>query len=138
MDKLQNKEILLSFAAFVYYTEKKNYKVQRHLDGYISFWFDKDRDEHQILQITTNTVEYDCGYVVINSRNVLDDLFRDISNDDDYNDFVDNLTLCEREYGPDKGEVVLLHCKIPPSERKNIKTKINSGEIIKCLHKHKP
>jgi hypothetical protein len=133
-------EILLSYAAFVYYTNKKKYKVQNHLDnsGYISFWYGEDKKQNHIFQIITNTVENDCGYIVINSKDVLKDLFNDLENDDDYDDFINNINLCERKYGPDKGKIILLHCSVPTSERKIIKTKIDSGEVIKCLHKNKP
>jgi hypothetical protein len=75
---------------------------------------------------------------VINSVDVLYDMFSDIKNDDDYDDFIKELFLCKREWGPSRGKTVLLHCNIPLSERKNIKTRINSGEVIRCVNTNKP
>ena len=130
---LQNEEIRMSFAAFIYYTNMKNYKVNKYA-GCISFWYEKNKE--QILQVIPDA--HGCGFVVINSFDVLETMFQDLKNDDDYDDFIAKLFLCKREYGPSGGETVLLHCEIPPSERKNIKTTINNGDIIKCLNKNKP
>jgi len=132
--ELQNAEIKMSFAAFVYYTDKKKYKVNINIESFISFWYEENKE--QILQIIKD--KHGCGFVVINSEDVLETMFSGLKNDDDYDDFLEKLFLCRREWGPDRGETVLLHCSIPPSERKNIKTTINSGEIIKCSNKNKP
>jgi len=131
--ELHNEEIRMSFAAFIYYIDKKNYKINKYA-GCISFWYDKNK-EH-ILQFIPD--DYGCGFVVINSKDVLETMFQELKNNGGYDDFITELFLCKREYGPSGGETVLLHCKIPLSERKNIKTTVNGDEIIKCVNKNKP
>jgi len=121
-------ELYMSFATFTYFTNNKNYKVQRHIEGYISFWFNEGSAKHHILQIITSTLKNDCGYVVIDSIDVLKVLFNDNQ------ELIDELnTYCIRKTENQSTGLKVLHCSIEPSRRKDIKTVIHNSESIECL-----
>jgi hypothetical protein len=127
-DSLWGEELLLSFAAFTYLADKKDFKVQHHMDGFISFWYDKEEAKHHILQVIIGVSENDCGYVVIDSVDVLDTLF--MRNKELINEIK---TYCVRITENHASGVKINHCSVPPSQRKDIKTQIHNGETIKCL-----
>ena len=120
-------QILLSYAAFAYYTAENDYKIQHVSAGCISFWYERESKSHP-LQIVIDEPDSDCGYVVINTEK-LDIIFNK------NNELIETIKSIERKHRKlSNNRVLLEHCKIdiPHSIREKMVTEIHGGEVVRC------
>jgi hypothetical protein len=120
--------IMLSYAAFAYYTAEKDFKIQRVSAGFISFWYEEEEGKTHPLELIADKPDSDCGYVVINTEK-MDDIFKKD------HALIRKLKSAERVPRIDpKGVLIYEHCKyvMPPADREKMIAKNYNDEEIRC------
>jgi len=115
-------ELYLSFAAFVFFAKKKiGFEFQKHGD-FLSFNYSGGK--YYFCQIMPPGKNSDCGYVVVN----IHDFELLFENDDEY---IGDLKSCERPKLR-RSDGSIEHCRLDKSLWGNIKTEISPGKFINC------
>jgi len=117
------RELCLSYAGFVYYLNKKGYKIRRHGRNCLSLWLDYGKFFY--FQLLVDEAQADCGCVYTNYNDLIH-LFRD-----DIELLQTIMTECIKPRSSD-GKW-LPHCSIDPSLKGKIETFIESEEMVCCL-----
>jgi len=125
---MEDQNVYMGYASFVYYLNKKGYKVATEGKWYILFWLEGENSHRCELTIDENRLE--CGSVYINTG-TLRKVFRR------HNDLIDDLLrFCIRPniYSTLPINKNDYHCNIEPSLWGKIETEILTKQKVACLH----
>ena len=120
-------QLFLGYASFVYFIDKKGYKVQCHAENRITFWYDTEsRDEYDSYQIRGKE-KRDCGYVVIDSGSIDDRFAGDDNLIEALKTDCGRLKRITRNKINKNDEIKVYHCESPGH-----KTAIHNDETVQC------
>jgi len=117
-------ELYLSFAAFVFYAKNKHgLEFKKQGENFLSFNYSGGK--YYFCKIMPGKKDSDCGYVVVN----IHDFELLFGNDDEY---IRDLKNCERPKLR-RSDGSIEHCSLDESLWGNIRTEISPGKFINCL-----